>query len=117
MRHPQRLISRSLFETTGDALEAVLRLLPQPLHHARDVVAIRDVIAESGKAVRLAAVFHFGKLLRVELLFADAAPIVFRVVHRETRRDRAIGADDQPVLSRAAAPMFADAAHKSLHIL
>jgi hypothetical protein len=50
---------RSLFKASGDALEAVPGLLEQPLHNTRDVVAIRDVITESGEAVRLAALFHF----------------------------------------------------------
>src|SRR6266852_918772 len=53
----------------------------------------------------------------VKLLVSDRSPIVFRVVHGEARRKRSICSDDQPVLSGAAAPVFADTTHEAFHVL
>src|SRR5215467_13330385 len=50
-----------------DALEAVACLLEQPLQDPRSVVAIGDVIAKRGEAIRLAALLHLGELLELKL--------------------------------------------------
>jgi hypothetical protein len=92
-------------------------LLRQPLHHSRDVVAVRHVVAERREAVRFAALFHFGQLFQVKFLLFNGAPVEFCVVHREARSERAVGADDQPVLAGAAAPVLARTTHETLHIL
>ncbi len=80
-------------------------------------MAVRHVVAQGRKAIRLAALFHVGELFEIEFLIFDRAPIIFCFVHRETWRERSFGANDQPVLARAAAPMFSDSAYESLHIL
>ena len=92
-------------------------LLQQPLHHSSHVVAVRHVVAERREAVWFAALFHFGQLFQVKFLVFNCAPIEFRVVHRKARRERAVGADDQPVLAGAAAPVLARTTHETLHIL
>src|SRR6266478_5430173 len=106
-----------LFKTSGYALEAVQGLFPQPLHHAGRAVAVRDVVSQRRKAIRLATLFHLRELLDVELLVADGAPVVRRVVHGKARSECPVGSNDQPVLPGAAAPVLADAAHEALHVL
>src|ERR1700740_1303136 len=106
-----------LFKASGYALEAVQGLFPQPLHHAGRAVAVRDVVSQRRKAIRLATLFHLRELLDVELLVADGAPVVRRVVHRKARSECPIGSNDQPILSGAASPVLADAAHEPLHVL
>ena len=92
-------------------------LLKQPLHYAGGVVAVRHVVAQGREAVGLATLLHFGELFQIELLILDCAPIVFGVIHREARSEGAVGADDEPVLTGAATPVFAYTAHEALHIL
>src|SRR6266852_3490637 len=106
-----------LLEAARDALKSVARLLQQPFHHASRIVAIRDVIAQRRKTIWLAALLHFGELAQVKFLILDCTPVVARVIHGEARSQRAVGADDQPVLAGAAAPMLADRAHESFHVL
>src|SRR5208283_882522 len=109
--------SAHLFKTSGYTLESVACLLEEPLHYAGGVVAVRHIVAEGGEAVRFATLLHFGELLEIELLLLDGAPIVFGVVHGEARRQRSIGANDQPILTGAATPVLADTAHEALHVL
>src|SRR5260370_35978684 len=111
------MLDSGLLEAAGHALEAMHRLLPEPLHDASSAIAVGDVIAERGKTLRFAALLHVRQLLNVKLLVSDRSPIVFRVVHEEARRKRSICSDDQPVLSGAAAPVFADTAHEAFHVL
>ena len=92
-------------------------LLQEPLHYAGGVVAVRHVVAQGREAVGLATLLHFGELFQIELLILDCAPIVFGVIHREARSEGAVGADDEPVLTGAATPVFAYTAHEALHIL
>ena len=75
-----------LVETFRYALKTMQRLLPEPPHDSRGAVAVRDVVTQGGKAMRLAATFHFRKLLQIEFWIFDRAPIVLRVVHGKTRR-------------------------------
>src|SRR5580704_19619397 len=67
--------------------------------------------------MRLAPLLHFSELCEVEFLIFDGAPIVLCVVHRETRSECSVGANDEPVLASAATPMLSYATHKSFHIL
>ena len=59
---------------------------------------------------------HLVELLDVELVVADHAPVVRRRVHREARRQRAVRANDQRVLTGAALPGWNLAAHQQLHV-
>src|SRR5713101_5374587 len=106
-----------LFKASRDTLESIHSLLPQPLHHASRAVAVSDVVPQRRKAIRLTALFHFRELFDVELLIGDGAPVVRRVVHWKARSESPVGADDQPVLSGAASPVFAGTAHKAFHVL
>src|SRR5258708_24801230 len=106
-----------LFKAPSDTLEAVHGLLPQPLHHAGRAVAVSDVVPQRRKATRLAALFHFRELFDIELLIADGAPVVRRVVQGKTRSESSVGTDDQPVLSGAASPVLTHAAHEAFHVL
>src|SRR5690242_11410333 len=117
LRNPSLDFSDGLFKTSGYALETIHCLLPQPLHHAGRAVAVRDVVAQRRKTIRLAAFFHFRELLDVELLIGDRAPIVRRVVHGKAWSKSSVGPDDQPVLSGAASPVFTDAPHETFHVL
>ena len=69
------------------------------------------------KAIWLAALFHLRELFDVELLIADRAPGVCGVVEGKARSQRPVGTDDQPVLSRAADPVFTNSAHEAFHVL
>src|SRR6516225_7227373 len=110
-------IEPRLFETASDTLETVACLLKEPLHHAGHVIAVSDVVAEGREAMGLTSLLHCGKLLEIEFVVFDRAPIVVGVVHREARRKSAVGADDEPVLAGAASPMFSDTAHEAFHVL
>src|SRR5215475_6433555 len=114
---PRPALSSASLKTASDTLETMFCLLPEPLHDAAHVITIRDVIAQGGEAMRFAALLHFPELLEIELVFLDGAPIVGGVVHRETRGQGAIGADDEPILATTAAPVFSNAAHEALHVL
>src|SRR5580704_10931202 len=105
LRNPSLDFTDGLFKTSGYALETIQRLLPQPLHHAGRAVAVRDVVSQRRKTIRLAALFHFRQLLDVELLIADCSPVVRSVVHRKARSKGSVSADNQPVLSGAASPV------------
>jgi hypothetical protein len=59
------------------------------------------VVAECGKAVGFAALFHFGELGFFELGIFRGAPIVLGVVHGKARGHSAIGAHDDPILAAA----------------
>src|ERR1700720_1272327 len=117
LRNPSLDFSDGLFKTSGYSLETIQRLLPQPSHHAGRAVAVRDVVAQRRKTIRFAPFFHFRKLLDVELLIADRPPVVRGVVHRKAGSKGSVSADDQPVLSGAASPVLAAAAHETFHVL
>src|ERR1700680_2996104 len=85
-------------EAVGD------RQVPQELDDARVVIAISQVVVERGEAVALAGGFHVREPLADEIRFIDVAPVVGRRIHREARRDGAVGADDDVVLACAAVP-------------
>ena len=59
---------------------------------------------------------HLIQLLHVKLVIANRAPVVRRRIHREARRQRAIGANDQRVLSGATLPGWHLPAHQQLHV-
>lgn len=67
--------------------------------------------------MRFATLLHFVELLQVEFLIFNGAPIIFGVVHGKAWSQCPIGADNQPVLAAAAAPVFAVSAHEFLHLL
>ena len=75
--------------------KTTLRRLRNPTKDARCVVAIAEDVVTSRKTMLRAFDFHFVELLHVKLVIADNAPIVCGRVHRETRRETAVGADDQ----------------------
>src|SRR5580700_8472887 len=81
--NPSSDFSDALFKASGNALEAVHGLFPQPLHHAGRAVAVSDVVPQGRKAIRLAALFHLRELLDVEFLIAHRSPVIRRVVHRK----------------------------------
>jgi hypothetical protein len=103
-------------EAAAYALESMAGLFRRPGQHAHRVVAVtQDVVA--GRETMLGAIdLHFIKLLDIKLVIADYAPIVRRRVHRETRRQRAIGANDQRVLSRATLPGWNLPPHQQFHV-
>ena len=53
----------------------------------------------------------------VELRILDRAPVMGGRIHREARRQRTVGANDQRVLPRATFPRRHFAAHKLFHVL
>src|SRR5258708_27985589 len=114
---PSLRCSDELFKASGYTLEAVQGLLPQPLHHASRAVAVSDVVPQCRKTIRLAALFHIRELLDIELLIADAAPVVGCVVHAKPRSECPVGSNNQPVLSGATPPMLAATAHEPFHVL
>jgi len=54
-----RLEGSASVKTSGHALESMRGLLQEPAHHARRVVAVRQVVTERREAVQLARFFHF----------------------------------------------------------
>src|SRR5260370_36337280 len=97
---------RHLFEASGCALKYGSRVLKDPLHYARDVVTVRHIIPKCGEAMWLAPLLHFGELLEIELLILDRAPVVFRVIHREARRECPVRANDEPIMTGSATPVL-----------
>jgi len=71
------------------------RLLESPTDDAHVVVAIAEDVVARRKAMLSAFHFHLIQLLNVKLVIADGAPIVGGGIHRETRRQRTIRANNQ----------------------
>ena len=69
--------------------------LRNPTEDARSVVAITQDVVTGRKTMLRAFDLHFVELFHVKLVIADDAPIVCGRVHRKTRGEAAIGADDQ----------------------
>src|SRR5215472_7598497 len=94
-----------VLKTSRAALQAPADVLPQPLDHTGVVVAIPQIVIQSGEAVLLARLLHVAQLCRVELVTFDRAPVVGCGVHRKTRPDGAVGSDDHVVLAGPAIPL------------
>src|SRR6266478_7648161 len=90
---------RPAFHPVGDGLG------PHPLDHAGVVIAVSEVVVQGGEAVTLTSVLHLLQLSLLELRMVDVAPVKGRRVHRETGRNRAVGADDHVVLPGPAIPV------------
>ena len=69
--------------------------LRNPTEDALGVVAITQDVVTGRKTMLGAFDLHFVELLHVKLVIADNAPIVCGRVHRETRSEAAVGADNQ----------------------
>lgn len=82
------------------------RLFQNPADRTRGVVAVRQVVVQGGKTAWLACHLHFRKLFPFETRVAGRSPIVTSVVHRETRRQRAIRPNNQRVLPGATVPLL-----------
>ncbi len=67
--------------------------------------------------MRLARPLHLRQLFGLELVVFNGSPIVSSVVHRETRRERAVGTNDQRVLSGAAILLLNLASHEVTHLI
>src|SRR6266403_6260379 len=105
-----------LLEAAGRSLESVHSLLGGPGHHPQGVVAIAENVIAGREAMLGAIDLHLVKLLDVELVSSDHTPIMRRRIHRETRRQGAVRANDQRVLTRAALPGWYLTAHQLLHV-
>lgn len=75
-------------KASGTSSEAALRVRPQPLDHARVVVAVRQVVIQGGKQCFWHVFFHSKEGLSIEVEMLDVAPIVGRGIHGEARRHR-----------------------------
>src|SRR6516165_7828768 len=95
---------QSILETAGHALKSPQGLFERPLDGPARLVAIRQIVVDPGKAVRLTALFHRIQLPRLKPVLADDPPGVGRGIHREARRQRSIGADNHGVLSGPPVP-------------
>ena len=69
--------------------------LRNPTEDALGVVAITQDVVTGRETMLRAFDLHFVELLHVKLVIADNAPIVCSRIHRKTRSEAAIGADDQ----------------------
>lgn len=70
------------------------KLLEEVLDDTLVVVAPTQDVIKSGKTMGLAGFFLMVKLLRVELVISDYAPVVARGIHRETGSERSVNTDD-----------------------
>src|SRR5215471_681662 len=103
-------------EIAFDSAEPVFRLPEQPLDHALVVVAPGKDVVQRREAALLALLLHFFQLRGVELVILNGAPVVSRGVHGEARRERAIHAHDQRIVSGAASPVVQVAVDEVLHL-
>ena len=69
------------------------RLLAYPFDNAGIVIAVPEMVIESGEAVPFTGVFHLFQLLLIELRVVDVSPIESRGIHRETRSHGTVGSD------------------------
>ena len=89
----------------------------EPIGSHECVVAVRQVVVQGGKAALLALHLHARQAAVSRSRIAGRSPVVRSAVHRETGRQRSIGANDQRILPRAAVPLLQFAAHERLHFL
>lgn len=75
--------------------ESTLRRLRDPTEDARRVVAVTEDVVTGRQTMLGAFNLHFVELLHIKLVIADNAPIVGGRIHRETRSETAIRADNQ----------------------
>ena len=80
---------------TLDAAESALRCLHDPLQHSSSVVTVSEDVVARRKTMLRALGLHLVELLDVKLVIADDAPIVGGGIHRETRSERTVGANDE----------------------
>jgi len=80
-------------------------VLPHPLDDPGVVVAVSEIVIERREAVLLASLLHVGLLGAIEREVIDIAPVNGCGIHRETRRNRSLGADDHVILPGAAVPL------------
>jgi hypothetical protein len=65
-----------VFEAPRSALQAILyQVRPDKLDYARVVVAVSEVVIESGEAMLLTGFFHAGQLLRFKPVSIDVSPV------------------------------------------
>lgn len=97
----------SVFEAARAIASQTVRdqIRPDPLYDPCIVVAVRKIVVQRRETVALASLLHGAQLLLVELGFINVSPIKAGGIHREARRNRAVGADNHVVLSRAAVPL------------
>ena len=82
-------------EAAACAFESVPGLLRRPGQHAHRVVAVAENVVAGRKTMLRAIYLHLVELLDVKLVIAHHAPVVRRGIHRETRRQRTVRANDQ----------------------
>jgi len=81
-------------EAAACAFETMARLFRGPGQHAHGVVAVTQNIVAGRQAMLGAVNLHLIELLDIKLVIANYAPVVSRGIHREARRQCAIGAND-----------------------
>ena len=84
----------AVLETAACSLESMAGLFRGPGQHAHGVVAVTQNIVAGRQAMLGAVNLHLIELLDIKLVIANYAPVVSRGIHREARRQCAIGAND-----------------------
>src|ERR1700758_3434816 len=75
--------ARLVLETSRSSLHTVAdHLPPHPFDNAGIVIAVPEIVIESGEAVPFTSVFHLFELLLIELRVVDVSPIESRRIHR-----------------------------------
>src|ERR1051325_10084103 len=103
-------------EAAARTFESMARLLGGPGQHSHRVIAVTEYVIARRKTVLGAIDFHLVKLLHIKLVIAHYAPVMRRRIHRETRRERTVGANNQRILPRATLPGWHFPAHQQFHV-